>query len=132
MGAAEPLVRDGSVVSHLVEAAAEVMGTASVGQITDLTIAFSAILDRGAKRPPKPHQASWLAKHTVYPEIANYPCDGGEMSHALEMVDVTWYRDRVKVTFPKSSPAVITQTYLTGPPLERDVIVELGPAPPRR
>jgi hypothetical protein len=132
MGVAEPLVRDGSVVAQLVEAAARIMGGGlTVGQTTDLTIEFGQILKGGANLPPKPHQATWLAKHSVYPEVADYPCDGGELEHPLEQVEVAWYRDRVKVTFRGASPACLTQTYLTGPPLKRDVIVELAEAPSR-
>ena len=60
MGITQPLVRDGSTVSQLVEAAAKITGNANVGQITDLTIAFSAILQQGANPAPKPRQATWL------------------------------------------------------------------------
>ena len=41
----------------------------------------------------------------------------------LDMVEVLWYEDKVKLKLMRGAPAAITQAYLTGE--ERDVIVEV-------
>jgi hypothetical protein len=45
--------------------------------------------------------------------------------HPLDVVEVAWYDDRVKVTFKKAGPACITQAFMTGN--AEPVIIELRP-----
>lgn len=56
-----------------------------------------------AETRPKPSNATWL-------DAANVE---GECDHPLRRVEVAWYGEgRVKVSFPKGTPAVIRQAYL--------------------
>jgi hypothetical protein len=76
----------------------------------------------------KPANAAYLAQATLQ-------ADGwGKMTPGQYgwggTVKITWYEDRVKITLPGSTPAAITQAYLTGH--DNDVIVELSKAGPTR
>lgn len=69
-----------------------------------------------AETRPKSSTATWL-------DAANVE---GECDHPLRRVEVAWYGEgRVKVSFPKGTPAVIRQAYLTGD--EKDLILEVAP-----
>jgi hypothetical protein len=63
----------------------------------------------------KPSNATWL-------DAANVE---GECDHPLRQVEIAWYADgQVKVSFPKGTPAVIRQAYLTG--ADHDLILEVA------
>lgn len=69
-----------------------------------------------AETRPKPSNATWL-------DAANVE---GECDHPLRKVEVAWYGEgRVKVSFPKGTPAVIRQAYLEGD--DNDLILEVAP-----
>jgi hypothetical protein len=69
-----------------------------------------------AKTRSKHSNATWL-------DAANVE---GECQHPLQKVDIAWYAEgRVKVTFPKGTPAVIRQAYLEGQ--DNDLILEVAP-----
>jgi hypothetical protein len=69
-----------------------------------------------AETRPKPSNATWLDAVNIEVE-----CD-----HPLRKVEVAWYAEgRVKVSFPKGTPAVIRQAYLEGS--NHDLILEVAP-----
>ena len=71
-----------------------------------------------AKTRKKPSNATWLDAADVE----------SEAPHPLKKVEVAWYGEgRVKVSFPKGTPAVIRQAYLEG--RDNDLILEVAPRP---
>jgi hypothetical protein len=77
----------------------------------------------------KPGNASWRAKLNATPDgIVKFAPDLAYSSfpHRLDAVEVAWYDDRVKITFPGAGPAYLSQVWITG--AGRHVIVEVTPA----
>ena len=76
----------------------------------------------------KPANAGYRAKATLYPdgvvEVVPDP-HFGQMNHDLELVQINWYDDKVRIKFLGGAPAVISQAYLTGK--GKDVILEIKP-----
>jgi len=69
-----------------------------------------------AETRAKPSNATWLDAANVEAE-----CD-----HPLGKVEIAWYGEgRVKVSFPKGTPAVIRQAYLEGK--DKELILEVAP-----
>ncbi len=69
-----------------------------------------------AETRSKSSNATWL-------DAANIEA---ECEHPLRKVEVAWYEEgRVKVSFPKGTPAVIRQAYLEGN--GKELILEVAP-----
>ncbi len=78
---------------------------------------------------PKPANANYLAKVVIDPDGNGQivPRTGNESSWA-EAVEIAWYRGHIKVTVPGGTPAVISQSYMTGN--NQDVILEIRAVTP--
>ncbi len=76
----------------------------------------------------KPANAGYRAKATLFPdgvvEVVPDPTFN-QMNHDLEMVQINWYDDKVRIKFLGGAPALISQAYLTGK--GKDVILEIKP-----
>lgn len=78
----------------------------------------------------KPSNATYRGKATVRPDgttVVVPDPNADDFPHQLEVVEVAWYEDRIKVTVKKGGPAYQSQVYLPGK--GDDVIIELKPAP---
>ena len=79
----------------------------------------------------RPANAGWKAKAKLWPdgEVETWPVADTEGELGFETpsqdVEIAWYGDdRIKLTLPSYTPAVIRQAYLTGD--GRDLIIEIA------